>query len=89
MLYREQTFAPRAFHSELQQQTNTQKIPALSRRKGGAEAWAERFSALKFQHPNFLRPGPKVSLLRFGSRGPSEVNWLRGTGKTPYRDYRD
>ena len=23
MLYREQTFAPRAFHSELQQQTNT------------------------------------------------------------------
>ena len=46
-------FAPRAFHSELQQQTNTVNTvntrkarlePAI---KGCAEACAERFSALK------------------------------------------
>ena len=50
MLYREQTFAPRAFHSELQQQTNTvntQKSPPWACDKGCAEACAERFSALK------------------------------------------
>ena len=53
MLYREQTFAPRAFHSELQQQTNTvstvntQKIPPWACGLGCAEACAERFSALK------------------------------------------
>ena len=49
MLYREQTFAPRAFHSELQQQTNTvntQKSPPWACDKGCAEACAERFSAL-------------------------------------------
>ena len=50
MLYREQTFA---FHSELQQQTNTvnsvntQKSPPWACSKGCAEACAERFSALK------------------------------------------
>ena len=51
MLYREQTFAPRAFHSELQQQTNTvntQKSPPWACDKGCAEACAERFSALNF-----------------------------------------
>ena len=62
MLYREQTFAPRAFHSELQQQVNkhsqhdqstisqhfnTQKSPPWACGKGCAEACAERFSALK------------------------------------------
>ena len=50
MLYREQTLAPRAFHSELHQQTNTvntQKIPPWACDKGCAEACAERFSALK------------------------------------------
>ena len=50
MLYREQTFAPRAFHSELQQQTNTvntQKSPPWACDKECAEACAERFSALK------------------------------------------
>ena len=50
MLYREQTFAPRAFHWELQQQTNTvntQKSPPWACDKECAEACAERFSALK------------------------------------------
>ena len=50
MLYTEQTFAPRAFHSALQQQTNTvntQKSPPWACDKGCAEACAERFSALK------------------------------------------
>ena len=50
MLYREQTFAPRALHSQLQQQTNTvntQKSPPWARDKGCTEACAERFSALK------------------------------------------
>ena len=44
MLYREQTFAPRAFHSELEQQTNTvntQKIPALSLRAWDAQKLAQ------------------------------------------------
>ena len=52
MLYREQTHAPRAFHSELHQQTNTvntQKIPPWACDKGCAEACAERFSALNFE----------------------------------------
>ena len=50
MLYREQTFTPRAFHSDLQQQTNTvntQKSPPSACDKGCAEVCAERFSALK------------------------------------------
>ena len=50
MLYREQTFSPRAFHSELHQQTNTvntQKSPPWACGKGCAEACAKRFSALK------------------------------------------
>ena len=50
MLYREQTFSPRAFHSELQQQTNTvntQKSLPWACDKGCAEGCAERFSALK------------------------------------------
>ena len=49
MLYTEQTFAPRAFHSALQQQTNTVntlKSPPWACDKGCAEACAERFSAL-------------------------------------------
>ena len=49
MLYKEQTFAPRAFHSELKQQTNTvntQKSPPWACDKWCAEACAERFSAL-------------------------------------------
>ena len=49
MLYREQTFAPHAFHSELQQQTNTvntQKSPPCACDKGYAEACAGRFPAL-------------------------------------------
>ena len=51
MLYREQTFAPRAFHSELQQTNpvNTQKSPPWAYDKGCAEACAERFSALNIQ----------------------------------------
>ena len=56
MLYREQTFAPRAFHSYFQNSSNkqtqsrtvhTQKSPPWACNKGCAEACAERFSALK------------------------------------------
>ena len=53
MLYRKQTFAPRAFHSELQQQTNTvntQKSPPWACDKGCADACADRFSALKVEY---------------------------------------
>ena len=52
MLYKELTLAPRAFHSELQQQTNTvstQKSPPWACGNGCVEACAERFSALKFR----------------------------------------
>ena len=65
MLYREQTFAPRAFHSELQQQTNTvntQKNPPWACGKGCAEACAERISALK-PTPTFEVPSLRVSWL--------------------------
>ena len=59
MFYREQTFAPRAFHSELQQQTNavnTQKSPPWACDKGCAEACAERFSALNNKPNPCLKP---------------------------------
>ena len=55
MLYREQAFASRALHSELQQQTNTvntQKSPPWACGKRCAEACAERFSALKIPAGN-------------------------------------
>ena len=60
MLYRKQTFAPRAFHSELQKQmntVNTQKSPPWACDKGWAEACAERFSALN------LGPQPSFCVL--------------------------
>ena len=66
MLYREQTFAPRAFHSQLQQQTNTintQKCAPWACNKGCAEACAERFSALK-------------SGSGLGSRPEWQLKWL-------------
>ena len=64
MLYTEQTFAPRAFHSALQQQTNTvntQKSPPWACDKRCAEACAERFSALKLRTRTRFRP-PKIRL---------------------------
>ena len=69
MLYREQTFAPRAFHSELQQQTNTvntQKSPPWACDKGCAEACAERFSALK--------PWPKSKTSVISKKRPSPLH---------------
>ena len=60
MFYREQTFAPRVFHSELQQQTSTVNTPWACD-KGCAEACAERFSALNTEphRPiDHLVPGP-------------------------------
>ena len=71
MLYREQTFSPRAFHSELQQQTNTvntEKSPPWACDKGCAEACAERFSALNFS-------GSRVFLAQgaWGWESPSQT----------------
>ena len=72
MLYREQTFAPRAFHSELQQQTNTvntQKSPPWACDKGCAEACAERFSALNFKDSPFPIPIPRFPIPPLLSKG--------------------
>ena len=79
MLYRVETFAPRAFHSELKQQTNTvkrtrqtqstqRKFPPWACDKGCAEACAERFSALKVRTSCDCRTepskhGPRTSRL--------------------------
>ena len=72
MLYREQTFSPRAFHSELQQQTNTvnntvntEKSPPWACDKGCAEACAERFSTLKSEFPGIV---PRKQSFRFQYR---------------------
>ena len=81
MLYREQTFAPRAFHSELQQQTNTvnaQKSTLWACDRGCAEACAERFSALNhFPEPcQGLTKTSKV-WVQINIFSHKEVTWSR------------
>ena len=84
MLYREQTFAPRAFHSELQQQTNivnTQKSPPWACDKGCAEACAERFSALKSETVCDLRTWDEgLGDIKYGTR--ERLGWRRRTSNT-------
>ena len=91
MLYREQTLAPRAFHSELQQQTNTvnTRLHSSTHRKARLEpaikGCAERFSALKVRmgcglHPSL--PRSRFCLVTQRSSGGA----LRDETKTAARE---